>query len=463
MGVAARPEDGYGPPDMNREELEARFQEDHIRRVKIGGHDIDGILRGKYVSLEKFWSIVDGGMGFCDVIFGWDSADELYAEPTVTGWHTGYPDAPARIDLGTYRKIPWEPDTAAFLLDFEDMDGKRVEVAPRNVLKRVLDRLEGHGLRAKCSLEFEFFIFAERPWSLEEKGYKQAQPLSPGMFGYSWLRTSQSADLVHDMLDQLEAFGVEVEGFHTETGPGVFEAALRYADALEAADRAALFKTAVKEVCAHHGVMATFMAKPANGLPGCSGHTHQSLWRDGENVFFDAGAEHVMSETCGRFLGGQVQLMPELCVMMAPTPNSYKRLLDGHWAPGSATWGIENRTCALRYIPGSAKSTRVEHRLPAADVNPYLGMAAALGAGVWGIEQQLARPEITRGNAYAGDVPKLPDSLVSAVGLFEGSAAARDLFGDTFVDHYLVTRRHEIRESNRIVTDWDLKRYFETA
>lgn len=465
----------YGPPCgrlgfgltcaamAERTDIEARFAEDGIRRVKIGGFDVDGILRGKYVSLDKFWSIVEGGMGFCDVIFGWDSADELYTEPTITGWHTGYPDAPARIDLSTYRRIPWEPDTAAFLLDFEDVNGKRVEVAPRNVLKRVLERLEVAGYQATCALEFEFFVYREAPWALEEKGYRDPRPLTPGMFGYSWLRSSQSSALVHDLLEQLDEFDVPVEGFHTETGPGVFEAAIRYCGALEAADRAALFKTAVKEICHRHGVMATFMAKPQNGLPGCSGHTHQSLWKDGKNAFHDPSREHGMSALCDHFLAGQIALMPELCAMIAPNVNSYKRLLDGHWAPGSLTWGIENRTCALRYIPGSDKSTRIEHRLPAADVNPYIGMAACLGSGLWGIEKGLEAPTITKGNAYESGAARVASSLHEAVDAFARSEAARDLFGDVFVDHYLVTRRHEVMAAARAVTDWETKRYFELA
>ncbi|MCA9552920.1 MAG: glutamine synthetase [Myxococcales bacterium] len=449
----------------SKKDIEKRFEADGIRRVKLGGHDVDGILRGKYVTLDKFWSIVDGGMGFCDVIFGWDAGDVLYDEPSFTGWHTGYPDAPAKIDLGTYRKIPWEPDTAAFLLDFEAQDGTRVEQAPRNVLKRVLERLEAKGFTAKCSLEFEFFIYKETPWELAEKGYRGAKPLSPGMFGYSWLRSSQSAELVHDMLDQLEAFGVPVEGFHTETGPGVFEAALLYSDALEAADRAALFKTAAKEIGHRHGVMPTFLAKPQNGLPGCSGHTHQSLWTGKENAFYDADAPHKMSATVKKFMAGQLALMPELAAMIAPNTNSYKRLLDGNWAPGSPTWGIENRTCALRYIPGSKKSTRVEHRLPAADVNPYIGMAACLASGLWGIERDLELPPMIQGNAYtaAQDGPRLPHSLAEAVANLERSEAARDLFGHAFVDHYLVSRRHEVKEHNKAVTDWELKRYFELA
>ncbi len=257
--------------------IRKHFEDHDIQRVKIGGFDIDGVLRGKYISLEKFWSIVDGGMGFCDVIFGWDIADQLYDRPGITGWHTGYPDTAAKIDLETFRMIPWEPGTASFILDFEDDKGTPSPASPRQLLKRVLQRADEMGYAATCAVEYEFFIYDETPRALAERGYHEPKPMDRGMFGYSWLRTSEASTLMHALLEQTAAYDVLVEGLHTETGPGVFEAALRYSDAQLAADRAALFKTIVKEICLRHDVMASFMAKPQRGMPGCSGHTHQSL------------------------------------------------------------------------------------------------------------------------------------------------------------------------------------------
>lgn len=440
------------------EELRTQFTSDGVRHVKIGGFDVDGVLRGKYVSLEKFFSVVEGGMGFCDVIFGWDSADNLYDNSQITGWHTGYPDVAARIDLSTYRRIPWEPDTAAFLLDFA------TPASPRSALTAVLDRLRSAGFSAQCAVELEFFVYREAPSDLADRGFMDAQPLSPGMFGYSWLRSSQASDLVHALLDQLDAFDIPLEGFHTETGPGVFEAAIRYTDALQAADRAALFKTAVKEIAHRHGLMATFMAKPANGLPGCSGHIHQSLWKEGRNAFFDAQDPEKMSTVCKHFIAGQLALMPELTALVAPNTNSYKRILDQNWAPGTATWGIENRTCALRMIPGSEKATRIEHRLGGADLNSHIAMASMLAAGLYGIQKELPPPDPVRGNAYAiHDAPALPTSLSDAVASLRESKHAPEILGREFIDHYLRTRAWEVRESNRAVTDWELKRYFELA
>jgi glutamine synthetase len=445
--------------------LRKQFEQHSIRRIKIGGFDIDCILRGKYVSLEKFWSIVENGMGFCDVIFGWDSGDVLYDRPGITGWHTGYPDTAAVIDLNTFRVIPWEENTAAFLIDFQDMSGRPLEVSPRQLLRRVLAKAAAMDLMPTFSCEYEFFIYEESPHSMNEKGFKNPRPLSPGMFGYSWLRTSQRAPLVHALFDQTAQFGVPLEGFHTETGPGVFEAAIRYSDALTAADRASLFKTAAKEICHQYGLMSSFMAKPANGLPGCGGHTHQSLWsKDGTtNLFYNPAAPDLMSDTMRHYVAGQLALMPELCALFCPNVNSYKRLLDGNWAPGSATWGIENRTVSLRVIPGSEKSTRVEHRLPGADLNPYLAMAAMLASGLYGIEQKLQCPAPTKGSAYDSDAPRLPTTLAKAVDRLRRSELARELLGETFVEHFLLTRDWEVRQAEKAVTDWELRRYFELA
>ena len=449
-----------GPESLDVGGLRRAFEERKVSRVKIGGFDVDGVLRGKYVSLEKFFAAAQGGLGFCDVVFGWDVADQLYDNAQVTGWHTGYPDALATIDLSTFRTIPWEPGTAAFLLDFCDRQGRPLAISPRQVLQRVLARAERAGLRARMAAEYEFFLFRETADSLRAKGFTGLSTLTPGMFGYSWLRSSQARDLVHDLLDQLAAFDVPVEGFHTETGPGVFEAALAVDDGLRAADKAALFKTAVKEIAHRHGVIPCFMAKWSEKLPGCSGHLHLSLWEGSRNVFSDGAGG--MSRAMEQAVAGQVALMPELTAVVAPTVNSYKRMVEGAWAPTTATWGVENRTTALRAIPGSAKATRIEHRQAAADINPYLAMAVAVGSALWGIERGLAPPPPVEGNAYqARAAPRLPRSLGEATARLRESAAARELLGPEFVEHYARTREWEVRQFERAVTTWELERYFE--
>ena len=300
---------------------------------------------------------------------------------------------------------------------------------------------------------------------MRDKGYKNLKNLTPGWFGYSMLRSSVESDFYHALMKLALAMDMPLEGLHTETGPGVLEAAIEYSDALLAADRAVLFKTFTKVLAERQGKMATFMAKWSNAYPGQSGHLHLSL-RDGSGkpVFHEEGKPGAMSDLMRWFVGGQQALMPELLAMVASTVNSYSRLIPGFWAPTDATWGIENRTCALRVIPGSPKSQRVEYRVAAADINPYLAIAAALGSGLWGIEHRIEPDAPIVGNAYdlkhAGE-RALSRTLTQAADRLEASAAARTLFGDVFVEHYAMTRRWEEREFQRAITDWELARYFE--
>ncbi len=259
----------------------------------------------------------------------------------------------------------------------------------------------------------------------------------------------------------MTALGIKIEGFHTETGPGVYETAIHYSDALAAADHAALFKTVVKILAQKHGLVATFMAKWNSKLPGCSGHIHQSLAdAEGTNLFHAAGGQEGMSDLMRHYMAGQLALMREFAVMFLPTLNSYKRTVPGAWAPTNVTWGLDNRTTALRAIPAGSKVTRVEHRLPGADSNPYLALAASLASGLHGIERRMVLGAPTT-NAYSSEAPPLPRTLEKAAALFRSSEAAREYFGADFVEHYAATRRWEVREFRRAVTDWELARYFE--
>lgn len=453
-------------------DLEARG----ITRAKIGGFDVDGVLRGKYVSLAKLKSALEGGFGFCDVIFGWDIADVLYEHAPapaagtspVTGWHTGYPDAHAVLDPSTLRTIPWEPGTVAMLADFRDDAGGPHPACPRSLLRSVIDRAAAQGLSAKFACEFEFFLFKETPQSLHDKGFHGLASLSPGMFGYSWVREGQQRKLMAEILDGMRAFDVEIEGLHTETGPGVLEAAIRYDDVLAAADKAALFKVGMKQIAHEMGLSVTFMAKWNASLPGSSGHLHQSLWRNGENVFTDGASPGGVSKTLRHYIGGQCALMPELTALYAPTINAYKRYVPGVWAPLTATWGVENRTTAIRVIGLGSPAARVEYRQTAADINPYVAMATCLAAGLYGIEHEIEPPPAVRGDAGDGSAPDparrpLPRTLAEATRLLAESKAAREILGEAFVDHYVRTRAWEVRQYERAVTDWELQRYFEAV
>jgi glutamine synthetase len=444
---------------MRKEDVLKAFEDAKVHRVKLGVFDIDGVLRGKHVSVEKFLSAMDTGVGFCDVIFGWDIGDVLYDNVKFTGWHSGYPDLVARADWESFRMIPWEPGTAFFLLDLCNSNGEPILLAPRQLLDHVIRQAEQRGYTGRFSAEYEFWFFRETCHSLREKQFRNLVPLTPGMFGYSVLRASANSGLVLDVIDQLAAFRIPLEGFHTETGPGVYEAAITVDAPLEAADRAALFKTAVKEIASRHELVPTFMAKWSADLPGSSGHIHQSLWSDGVNSFY--GGDHQMSDTMRHYIGGLVANIPELMAMLCPTINSYKRTVPGTWAPINATWGVDNRTTAVRALPARAKSSRVELRLTGADINPYLAMAASLAAGLDGVERKLEPPPATT-NAYeSSGAAALPRTLAEAAGLFRSSTLARRWFGDEFVEHYAATREWEVRQFDKAVTDWELARYFE--
>jgi glutamine synthetase len=434
-----------------------------LSHVKVGLFDSDGVMRGKYMSREKFFSSLDRGFGFCDVVLGWDSKDQLYDNVTYTGWHTGYPDAPVKILPESCREVPFEDGMLLFLAEFA---GEAEAVCPRAILRRVIQKAENMGFDPFAALEYEFFLFDETPDSIREKNFKDLKPFTPGWFGYSMIRNSTHAELYHAMIKLSEQMDFPLEALHTETGPGVIEAAIAYDKALSAADKGALFKTFIKVLAQRHELMATFMAKWSNKYPGQSGHIHLSLrhQKTGESAFYDPSKQHSISDLQRHFIAGQLQLMPELLCMISPTVNSYSRLIPGFWAPTDATWGIENRTTALRVISGSAKMQRVEYRVAAADANPYLALAAAIGSGLYGIEHQLEPDPPIQGNSYDQIHPQhqaFPKTLWEAAQALKQSESARTLFGDGFVDHFSASREWEERQFRKHITDWELERYFE--
>lgn len=434
-----------------------------LTHVKVGIFDMDGIMLGKYMSRKKFFLALDQGFSFCDVILGWDSKDKLYDNASYTGWHTGYPDTHVRILPHSCRDLVFEENQLLFMAEF---DGPAEQLCPRALLRRVIQKAEKMGFDAYAALEYEFFLFDETPESIRAKGFQDLKTITPDFFGYSILRNSVHAELYHQILNMGEVMDFPIESLHAETGPGVIEAAIAVDLAEAAGDKAALFKTFMKVLAQRNQMMATFMAKWSPNYPGQSGHIHLSLRHksDHSSAFYDPTKTHNMSQTQRHFLAGQQKLMPEFLAMFSPTVNSYKRLIPGFWAPTDATWGVENRTTALRVIPGNDAAQRIEYRLGSADANPYLALAAALGAGLYGIEHQMEpEPEVI-GNAYEQDHPEelaLPRTLWDAAQRLKQSKAAHFLFGDEFVAHFVASREWEEREFRRHITDWELDRYFE--
>ncbi|KAH9001313.1 glutamine synthetase/guanido kinase [Lactarius akahatsu] len=465
-------------------------------KVKVAGcvvksFDVDGVLRGKFMSKEKFLSAASSdGFGFCSVIFGWDLHDAVYSrELLISNSANGYRDLIASIDLSTYRRIPWENNVPFFLVSFLDPETRApVSVCPRGVLKRVLSKGEQYGWQCLAGVEFEYFQFKETPHSLVEKKFSDLQPLTPGMHGYSLLRTQLNNDYFHDIFNEADKFDIDIEGHHTETGPGVFETALAYNTALRMADNALLFKYLVKSLGMKYGITPSFMAKPWGNLPGCSGHIHVSI-RDnnGDNVFavkpeeLKRGREGAaydelkyISQSAEYFLAGVLHGLTDVMPALVPTINGYKRLSGGEafWAPNAVTFGYDSRAASVRVIsPPSvpAAATRFEIRVTGADVNPFFALSAILGLGIRGVEKKLALPvapvsSLSLEDKKTGKIPMLPLSLEAATAkMVRPDSVAREIFGDEFVDHFCGTREHEIKLWNEAVTSWEVERYLELA
>jgi len=443
------------------------FAEQHdIHTFKIGAVDIDGLWRGKRVSRDYFLnSVYANGTNICNILFGWDVQDQLIDNLSYTGWHTGYPDVQLRPDPATLRAVPWEPGVASVICDIYERDGRPLDISPRGLLRSMVERAEGLGYSPVAAYEFEFYLFRGTPNELARRGWRDLETISDGNHTYSVYRDAGTDFLIGEVRRQLAAYGVYIEASNSEHGPGQFEVNIHYADALAAADNAMLLKHTIKELAARHGYTASFIAKVNPDWAGSSGHLHQSLLdRDGKSAFANPDQPGRLSEVGAQYLAGLVEHAAELTAMFLPTINSYKRIEGGQWAGSSSTWGVDNRTVAIRAIPGAGGGARVENRIGGADANPYLVIAANLAAGLDGIERGLTPPPAVEGNAYdlpANEAAPLPGSLPEAVAQFGASPFARKFFGDRFVDHFSQTRQWEIRQFATAVTEWELARYLE--
>jgi len=464
--------------------------------VKVAGVDVDGQLRGKLMAKKKFLSIAQEGFGFCSVVFGWDMHDQTYfRELGVSNKENGYRDLIAVPDLSSFRRIPWENNVPFFLVSFHDPDtSDTLYACPRSLLKRQVDKLRREGYGAMAGAEYEFYQFRapqthdgpERNSSgtatfLRENPVNALPSLTEGMFGYSITRTTHNQDYFYGIFDACEKFGCGIEGWHTESGPGVFEAALQFGEISAMADKASLFKLTVKSLGSQFGITPCFMAKPREGLPGNSGHMHVSIVdKDNKNLFAretedkDAPYKDIafLSDLGRHFLAGLIEGLPDIMPILAPNVNSYKRLVENFWAPVTVSWGLEHRAASIRLIApptASAKATRFEVRVPGADTNPHFVLAAILALGWRGVQKKLeiSIPPLGKGEDVGGEADKgqrLAKSLKEATDRFmRKESVAREVFGDEFVDHFGGTRQHEIRLWDEAVTDWEVRRYIETV
>ncbi len=426
--------------------------------VRLGIFDVDAILREKAVTRAKAAKLLTQGYAFCNVLYDWDIGEEPYGGGA-------FPDEAAAIDPASGRTYPFADKTALFLADFEGPNAAR---SPRHLARQQIERAAAMGLGVRAAFEYEFFLFQETPESLREKNYRDLRSYAPGNRTYSALTMALCGETLAGLSDCLATAGIALDSIHTELGPGCFEAPLAVGEGLAAADNAALFKTLAKAWALRQGLMACFMAKWSNDWPGQSGHLHLSLYRldSGAPVFGDPAkeAETMPDPAMGHFIGGLMAHLPDFLVMSAHTANAYRRLVPGAWAPIHASWGVQNRSCAVRAIPRPTDAARVEYRVPAADANPYLALAACLGAGLSGLEEKTAPPAPETGDAYSAAIApqqRFPRTLLEAAERFQGSAKARSLFGDSFVDWFAETRAHEDRVFRGHVADLDRRRYFE--
>ena len=459
---------------MDIAKIEDLIKEGKVEYIKIGAPDIEGVFRGKRVASKFFTGSLEDGFAQCDVLFGWDIAENVLPNLKFSNWERGFADVVMKPDLSTFAVVPWEDNVASCICDLWSEHGDRVTISPRYLLNSLVERARSLGFEPMAASELEFRFFRENMTSLRDKDFgPDLTPLNPGMNCYAISQASADDHLLGRIARMMRDHGVEIEGYNREHGPGMYEMNIRYANALTAADRTMLFKTGVKEICHQMGLTASFMAKWNDQEDGSSGHSHMSLWdRNMErNMFWDENAEGHMSPLMRQFLAGLLAKLPEFMALYAPVINSYKRYIEGTWAPLNTTWGMDNRTCAVRIINNGKRAIRVENRVPGADANFYLVFSAMLASGLYGIEQQLELPARLEGNAYdpatvtaaieRGQIQSLARNLTTATNLLEQSDVAREYLGADFVEHFVATRRWEVKEYEKAVTNWDRRRYLE--
>lgn len=426
--------------------------------------DMFGRLMGKRNTARFFLDeVAERGMHACDYLLACDIEMDPVPGYAFTSWERGYGDFRAVPDLDTLRVLPWLEKTAFVFADLCGEDGAPITVAPREILRRQMERARALGLLPMGGSELEFYTFRDSYEAARGKHYHDLETYGWYIEDYHILQGTKEEWLVRRIRNAMEGAGVPVEFSKGEWGPGQHEINLRYAHFLETADRHTLYKHGAKEIAALEGVAVTFMAKWDATLAGSSCHMHSSLWdlEGGTNRFADPTGSHGMSELFRHWLAGLLAHTRELGLLYAPSVNSYKRYHAGSFAPTRIVWSPDNRTVAYRVV-GQGASLRVENRVPGADVNPYLAFAATLASGLDGIERELELPELFEGNAYvAAGLPTVPRTLAEAAAEFERSALARTAFGDEVVQHYLHAARTELRKFEETVTCWERERYFE--
>ncbi|WP_030560318.1 glutamine synthetase family protein [Streptomyces aureocirculatus] len=447
-------------PPLGIEELRALVASGEIDTVVLAFPDMQGRLQGKRFAARFFLDeVLEHGTEGCNYLLAVDTEMNTVDGYAMSSWDRGYGDFAMRCDLATLRRVPWNEGTALLMADLAWEDGGPVVAAPRQILRRQLDRLAELGYTAHVGTELEFIVFKDTYEQAWDAGYQGLTPANQYNIDYSVLGTGRIEPLLRRIRNEMAAAGLTVESAKGECNPGQHEIVFRYDEALVTCDQHSIYKTGAKEIAAQEGVSLTFMAK-YNEREGNSCHIHLSLQdADGTNAMAGEGPGG-MSPLMRHFLAGQLAALRDFSLLYAPNINSYKRFQPGTFAPTAAAWGHDNRTCALRVV-GHGRSMRFENRLPGGDVNPYLAVAGLIAAGLHGVEQQLELPDACTGNAYTADYEHVPTTLREAAELWENSPVAKAAFGDEVVAHYRNMARVELEAFDSAVTDWELRRSFE--
>ncbi|GAA1312563.1 glutamine synthetase family protein [Pseudonocardia xinjiangensis] len=444
---------------LTLDQLRAAVDEGSIDTVLVAFTDMQGRLQGKRCAAPYFLAdVVPHAAEACNYLLAVDVEMNTVGGYAMSSWERGYGDFVLKPDLATLRLVPWQEGTALVLCDAQWADGSPVVASPRQILRGQLDRLAEHGLHADVGTELEFMIFADSFDTAWRKGYHQLEPANLYNVDYSMLGTARVEPLLRRIRNGMAGAGMVVESAKGECNLGQHEIAFRYADALTTCDNHTIYKTGAKEIADQAGTALTFMAK-YDEREGNSCHIHISL-RGEDGPVFAGESEHGFSPLFEHFVAGQQACLRELTYLFAPNVNSYKRYAEGSFAPTAVAWGLDNRTCALRVV-GHGPSLRVENRVPGGDMNPYLGVAALIAAGLHGIENELPLEPELAGNAYTSDAPRVPSTLREAAELFAGSTVAVDAFGQEVVEHYANAARVELAAFDSAVTDWERRRGFE--
>jgi len=451
---------------LTLDDLKREIAEGTIDTVVAAMVDLQGRLVGKRFHGQFF---ADGGheeTHGCNYLLGVDIEMEPVPGYKATSWERGYGDFVLKPDMATLRRIPWLSGTALVVCDVLDHHTHAdVPHSPRAMLKQQLKRLEAMKLKAYMASELEFFLFDDSYDTANRKGYRDLKTSGYYIEDYHVLQTTKEEGVMRAIRNGLQGAGIPVENSKGEWGPGQEEINVRYAPALEMADRHAIIKNGCKEIAYALGKAITFMAKWDYGLAGSSSHVHQSLWSaDGTSpLFFDKAATHGMSETMRYYLAGQLEHAGEITYFLAPYINSYKRFMAGTFAPTQAIWSFDNRTAGYRVCGAGTRAIRVECRIGGADLNPYLAFAALIAAGLDGIERKMTLEPAFSGDAYdpSKRLREIPKTLRDATALLDGSGFLRAAMGDDVIDHYVHTAKWEQFEFDRRITDLELKRGFE--